>query len=343
MYVEAFTHAKDPATPHANEDRWLAHESRLFAVIDGVTDKSGAPLEDGSSRGQAAGRLLDERLRELPRDAPADLGTAELVAELTAAISAEYSKLGIFEAVLASPNLRFGAQLAAAFAVPDGWRVLAIGDCGVRVNRPEAPPVMIGGATPHDDIVALWRAAVVGHVMRRAGGVDDALAIGREYALVGTRRFLPEFAAYLGPSDHATLAATAEQDAIAAHLTVAPTDVRSVLALGINGLGVHRNRLGALGFPCLDGTEVPLSAVTDLRFAAHEVERIELFSDGYFGAPPPGDASVAAWERHLRHVEASDPHKIGPYRSTKGSSEGKFTDDRTVLIVGSTARREVGA
>lgn len=332
MYVEAFTQAKDPAAPRTNEDRWLAHESRLFAVIDGVTDKSGAPLPDGATRGQAAGRLLEERLRELAAAGPLPADTGAVVTALTDAIASAYARFGIAEAVMDAPHLRFGAQLVAALATPAGWRLLSVGDCGARVRRRGAPPLVIGAPGHHDDIVAIWRALVVGHLLRRTGE-GEALAVGREYALVGNARYLPEHGSLLDQDDHARLAAEAAAEARAAHPELSGADVDTVLHAGILGLGRYRNARPPLGFACLDGTAVPLGGVRDLTFASAEVESIELYSDGYFG-PPPGDgASVADWERHFRQVEATDPHKIGLHRSTKGSSGGKLTDDRTVLIV----------
>lgn len=343
MYVEAFTHAKDPAAPQTNEDRWLVHDSRLFAVIDGVTDKSGAPLPDGTTRGQAAGALLDDRLRAVPNSLLTSTSTAELLAHLTEALTSAYARLGIVDAVLAAPNLRFAAQLAVAFSSPSAWRIVVVGDCGVRVTRRGGSPVVLGSTTPHDDITAIWRAAVVEHVLAATSSIDLALTVGRAYALAGIRTFLPEYAGTFDREQHANLSAAALQSAVAAHPSLSAADVGTVLALGITGLGQHRNAPGPLGFPCLDGTDVPAETVQDITFDASEVESIELFTDGYFGLPPAGEASVAAWERHFAHVENTDPHKIGPYRSTKGSGGGKFTDDRTVLIVRPQARQEAGA
>ncbi len=338
MYVEAFTQAKDPNAPAANEDRWLAHESRLFAVIDGVTDKSGEPLPDGTTRGQAAGRLLDAQLRELAAG-PLPAESSALVATLTDAIANAYKRAGIEGVVEASPNLRFGAQLVAAFVTAEGWRLVAVGDCGARVTRCAGPPLLFGAATPHDDIAAIWRANVFEHVLRRTGDVELALEAGRAYALAGNRQHLAAYRAVISERDQERLGLAAAHEAHAAHPDLDRAAVDEVLRLGIARLGRYRNQSGPLGFAVLDGTAVHPAGVTDVRFERAEVESIELFSDGYFGPPPGTAATVAAWERHIRHVEATDPHKVGAYRSTKGSSEGKFADDRTVMIV----RQEAGA
>ena len=39
------------------------------------------------------------------------------------------------------------------------------------------------------------------------------------------------------------------------------------------------------------------------------------------------------WEKYFKHIEFADPEKVGDYASTKGSYDGKFADDRTVLIL----------
>ena len=71
----------------------------------------------------------------------------------------------------------------------------------------------------------------------------------------------------------------------------------------------------------------------DRRLDSGSVTTIELFSDGYFGTPPADHVTLADWEAHIAHVEATDPFKVGPYPSTKGSSSRSFTDDRTVLLI----------
>lgn len=338
MYVEAFTQAKDPARPRSNEDRWVGYESRLFAVIDGVTDKSGLPLPDGSTRGQVAGRVIEACLRrmiaggELPT-------TSEIVASLTDELAAANRDLGLTDAEAATaPNLRCAAQLVAASKTEAGWRFIAIGDCGARIRRRQAAPLLLGASGIHDDVIAIWRSLVVNHVMHGGGSASTALAIGRAYALVGNLKHIEEYTAHVDAVAHSRLAETATTIARAEHPTAAAEHIDIILNAGILGLGKYRNSSGPLGFASLDGSEVPLSHVQDLTLTAAEVTAIELFSDGYFKPPASGAPSVRAWERHFKHVEATDPYKIGPYRSTKGSSVNKFTDDRTVVIV----RQELG-
>jgi hypothetical protein len=61
------------------------------------------------------------------------------------------------------------------------------------------------------------------------------------------------------------------------------------------------------------------------------VRSIELFTDGYF--EPAADPSIASWEAAFREVERIDPEKIDRYPSVKGSSPGRYADDRTVVVI----------
>ena len=63
MLIEAFTEAKDPLAPGANEDRFVILPGRAFAVIDGVTDRLGTRYNGMLSPGNIAG---DDR-QGLPR------------------------------------------------------------------------------------------------------------------------------------------------------------------------------------------------------------------------------------------------------------------------------------
>jgi hypothetical protein len=86
-----------------------------------------------------------------------------------------------------------------------------------------------------------------------------------------------------------------------------------------------------LGYGGLDGFFVPERYIETRSYRLADIETIELYSDGYFR---PGDAfGVESWEKAFRDVEAEDPHKIGRYLSTKGTTELALTDDRTYLGV----------
>jgi hypothetical protein len=347
MRLEAFTCHKEPRRPHANDDRIVIAGSGLFCVIDGVTDKSGRALADGSSRGQAAGVLIERALlRLLSEGRHMTATTAGVLEAIQQTFSAEYRRLGIEEEVAADPHLRFGAQLAALFHAGDVWRVFVVGDCGVRINAQR----VITSGNKGDAVLALWRAAVFAAVLgrgpradvtagptapeqERTAHTDLALDIARRYTVAGSGRFIEEFAEWFPEDEYRRCTAQAERDARARFDHLGSELVADTLAHGLIGLAKHRNAAGPLGSPCIDGTLVPPEQARDDLVTASEVTTLELFSDGYFGTPPPGATMLADWEAHLAHVETVDPHKVGAYPSTKGSGSSTFTDDRTVVII----------
>lgn len=83
------------------------------------------------------------------------------------------------------------------------------------------------------------------------------------------------------------------------------------------------------GYGAIDGTHVPDEFVKVYTYPAN-IQTVELYSDGYFklGAEP----TLHSWEQAFREVEREDPLKIGAYPSTKGSTGGILTDDRTIVI-----------
>lgn len=340
MRLEVFSAAKDPAAPASNDDRVVVAGDRLFAVIDGVTDKSGSLLPNGFSRGQFAGVVIERELVKLAGAGPAaDIGASELVAAVTAGLSSEYRRLGFYEAAASDLHVRCAAQLAALLRAPGGWRLIVVGDCGARLDGVR----VVGGESPGDSLMALWRAQVFGALRAAGAGVMDALRVSREYALAGSGAHLAKGAPWLAPERHAELAESALAQAVERFPELTREQAAAALRGGILGMAAHRNRPGPLGAACLDGFEVPLSLVIDEFLPDGSFRVVELFSDGYFGTPPVGAVGVDAWEAHIAEVESSDPHKIGAHASTKGSSPGKFTDDRSVIVVypdGAEAPRE---
>lgn len=332
MRCEAFSAAKDASRPAGNDDRVIVLGSSVFAVVDGVTDKSGAPLPNGFSRGQYAGVIIERELARLAGEAPLpDFGAAELVAAVTVALASEYRRLGFFDEARTNPHARCAAQLAVLARREAGWRAIVVGDCGVRLDgRPERT---FGGSSLGDDLIAAWRAAVFEAVTQAGASVADALAVSRAYALSGTITYLEAGAAWLDRAAHAALADGAAALAVERFTSLPAELAKQALAGGILGMAAHRNRAGPLGSACLDGFEVPLELVVEFDLPEGGFEVAELFSDGYFGQPAAGEVGVAAWERHIREVERVDPHKVGRHASTKGSAPGEHTDDRSVLIV----------
>ena len=103
-----------------------------------------------------------------------------------------------------------------------------------------------------------------------------------------------------------------------------PAVLERLLAAGLRGV---RADPAAFGLGGLDGVAPP----RDIRALDLDAPAtVELASDGY---PLPGAApTVAAWEAAFAQVEAEDPHRIGRFAGTKGSGQGRFADDRSVVI-----------
>lgn len=325
MRFEAFSAAKDPARPWTNDDRVIVCGTNAFAVVDGVTDKSGENLPNGLSRGQFAGVVIERELARLTSAGPAsDVHVSDLARAVTEALHTEYVAMGILAEAERDPHRRCAAQVAALVRVPSGWRLLVIGDCGSRIDGRET----LSGANPGDALTSLWRAAVFKALSAGGASVNDALTVSRQYALRGCTTYLTEGEKWLTPHQHAALANEALADARSRFPELPPEVVESALTGGILGMARYRNQPGPLGSACLDGFAVPESLLLE-RDLAHGT--VELFSDGYFGVPQ--GTGVAAWEAHIAEVERTDPHKVGAYPSTKGSAPGKFTDDRSVLVI----------
>ncbi len=344
MQVEAFTQSKDPGAPEANEDRYVLSSGRYYAVVDGVTDKSGRALPDGSSRGQEAGRLIAAVLADLDAaGALFETPLREVVQRFDDAFASRYVELGESEEALRDPNLRFGAQLA--LAVPGSgqraglWRLAVIGDSAIRVGGER----VLGATRPAEALLARWRAIVVEAVLEVCAPANLALACGREYCLGGTEEFLPEWAGVLPLETWraAREAAFAAAERLEPGLSAGA--VREVLAGGVRGAARFRNRGGELGTTCIDGFttlghDVVEEVVTLSGAYPTALPSLELFTDGYFGTPAPGATRLADWEAHIAEVERVDPLKVWRYPATKGSGPGAFTDDRTVVTVNARPR-----
>ncbi len=80
-----------------------------------------------------------------------------------------------------------------------------------------------------------------------------------------------------------------------------------------------------LGFGVIDGTTTPKKFIHTVELDRHDIQTIELFTDGYFAFPTV--VSIADWEKTYEQVEREDPDKYLKYKSTKSK------DDRTVMIL----------
>src|SRR5690606_13141853 len=195
-------------------------------------------------------------------------------------------------------HLRFGAQLAAALYDGMTWRVLVVGDCGARLNGTEVI------ATPNrgDGVLALLRSEVFTAARERLGGsvmngtssavTDRALEVARAYTVSGSGSYLASFEDALPLEAYRESSEAAESRALSRFPDLPTELVRDTLAHGLLGIGKHRNKPGPLGTPCIDGTPVPPEQAHDRRIGKDALVTLELFSDGYFGCPPPGEVTL---------------------------------------------------
>ena len=333
MKVEAVTWAKNPDDPAANEDRYLVVPGRAYAVIDGVSDKTGLKF-DGLTGGQIAGRIVEQSIRHAcDRPAADEVTAGELIGCFNERIHKAYLEYGLVESGRVAPPARFGAQLVLALQGRERFRFIVVGDCGLRLNGRE-----VFLTTYPMDVIASRIRKFVWHHLREKRAEDELVeTVARNYTLAGLAATLPattrwpETARWL---DAAALGAIRDK-ALAELATILPEVERGIIAEALDGglAGQHRyrNRIHPLGYPALDGTPIPPELVVEFVRPVDSLETVEMFSDGYFGCA--AGSTAADWEAWHARVEAEDPARVGAHPSTKGSYDGRFADDRTVVIL----------
>jgi len=328
MLIEAFSEAKDPSAPQANEDRLVILPGRAYAVIDGVTDRLGTRY-DGMLSGQYAAVVVKGALEHMlsAPDAPRD-GLA-IVQALTTRIADAYKAHGMFEKVQSDWNVRLSAALALVLVQEATLDVILVGDSGVRINgehtlRMEKDLDLITSTLRRE----AW--PVIGEAVSDPARQEQ---ISRRITWHGTRQPMGELSGALTADDMSKI----EQRAIQANVEALPHvplgDIENLVQGGIvNAQGGYQNNASTiLGYPCLDGFQVPENLIKIERIPREDVETVEIFSDGYF---KPGEAfGVASWEKAFAEVEREDPAKVVLYPSPKGSTASTWADDRTYLGV----------
>jgi hypothetical protein len=329
MRIEVFTEAKTPADPAGNEDQLLILPGRGCAVIDGVTDRTGHRY-GGLLAGQLAGRVVQQATAAfLLGLAEAEIDPARLVEHVSAAIRAAYQRHGILEIARGEAARRFGATLALAAEHKGGWRFILIGDSGLRLNGTE----VWRNENELDLITASLRQQGYRMVAAAGGGPEDHARVGRACAFHGVAELHPDLRPWF---DEAALASMRAHclEACRARFPAVPTDdIERLLDGGVmTGQGHFQNStISPLSYAVLDGFEVPMDLVRVIDRDAAAVDVIELFTDGYF--EPPDAPSVDAWETLFREVERLDREKIDRYPCVKGSTPGRYADDRTVIVI----------
>ncbi|MXQ11130.1 hypothetical protein [Microvirga makkahensis] len=328
MLIEAFSEAKDPSSPQTNEDQLVILPGRAYAVIDGVTDRLGTRY-DGMLSGRYAAVTVKRALEHMLSAPDTCMDGASIVSALTAEIAAAYKAHGMAEAVRNDWNLRISAALALVLVQEEAVEVVLAGDSGVRING----ETVLRMEKDLDLITSNLRREAWPVIGRRASDPEKQEQISRLATWHGTRQPLDAVADTLDADDLMLI----ESRAIAVNLEALPhvarADIENLVRGGIvNAQGGYQNNPTLqLGYPCIDGFDVPQHLITIERFRRSDVGTIEIYSDGYF---KPGDGfGVAAWEKAFAEAEREDPAKVLLYPSPKGSTASHWADDRTYLAV----------
>ncbi len=318
IHLEAFTASRDPARPDANEDAFVVLPGRAYAVIDGVSDRTGTRY-GGELSGRHAARLVAATLERLLLAAPPPVES--IVPTLTATLHEAYLRHGTLAAAEASWGARLCCTLA--LAVQDGTQLhlVLVGDSGIRLNGRQ----VLQMNKDLDRITATLRS----HAWHFLPHADPALrdAVARQVTWKGIGQDPAALAPHFAPADLAAIAAAAEAECLATLPHVPRADIVHLLTRGIVGAqGDYQNAPDSiLGYACLDGFPVPRTLMRITTVEARTIDTLELFTDGYFA--PGATPTLAAWEAARTEVEATDPAKTGRFRSTKA------TDDRTYVGV----------
>jgi len=325
MWIEAASLSRDPARPEANEDAMVLLPGRAFAVIDGVSDRTGARY-DGMLSGRYAARLVAATLERLIGGTAAPPPVESIVPTLGAAIQEAYRRHFTIDAARADWGARLCSTLSLALFDGPQMHLVMVGDSGIRINGRE----VVQESKDLDRITSTLRS----HAWHRAPGDAAAKdAAARQVTWGGIGQDPAAFAPHgLSAADVAAVGAAAEAECMATLPHVPRADIAHLIGRGIVGAqgDYQNNPESVLGYSCLDGFEIPRTLMRIATVEAATVETLEMFTDGYF---LPGDGfGLAAWEAAHRTVEAEDPAKVGRFRSTKGSVPGqRWADDRTYV------------
>ncbi len=319
--------AKDPRHPNRNEDRCITLPGYAYAVIDGVSDKSGLRYQ-GKTGGQVAGKVIEEVIRhECQTKQPEEIEADWLIRCFVECFQEIHKEMGSTQSIKTDPTTRFGAQLVLALEGQSSFRFIIIGDCGLRINGLD----IFFFQNPMDDICSSIRKAVWYHLDSQGVVGTKRNEIARAYTVNGLGSELPDWSEWIDEDALQLLREVAFKDLEHIQEKVDGSDVKKALLGGIRKQSIYMNRIHPLGFPCINGFPIPSDLIKQFDYKTKDIETIELFSDGYFGYPK--ETQITNWEEHIAQVEIKDPEKIGDYASTKGSYDGCFTDDRTILIL----------
>jgi hypothetical protein len=299
--------------------------------MDGVTDKSGRSYGRFTG-GQLAGQLIEQALRQIVTyEDYMSIPPAQLIERINVRFRNAYHDYGITELVARDPNSRFAAQLALVLTDGESFRCILIGDCGLRVNG----ETLFLSRHPGEELAAKVRAIIYRFLNDKLIDDPQRSLAARAYTVAGMQRYLPDHSSSLKRHEWEGLRNQMLSELPKRHPELEPTLIEQVILTGIEGLAQHRNTASPFAFASIDGFPVPPDLIQDMMMPCADVDVIELFSDGYFLIPK--GTMIRDWEQQFMQLERDDPAKVSIVLSTKGSGDGLFTDDRTVMII----RRDV--
>lgn len=330
MQIECFSLGKRFASPEENEDSVVILPGRGYAVIDGVTDRSGRRFGTMRAGLFASGLVAAEVTRFLMAEDLSVRGGQDrvrrIVQALGDALRGGYAAHGLLERASDDPTSRIGCTLALGYHDGPALQLVSIGDSGIRLGGGTLGTIRHVEAKPLDRVTALIRRECWAHLGRVRADPLPQRSISDDAVWNGLR----EAPAGLGAEACATVRAHVLRLCDEEMPTIARSEIERLIDTGISGQRAFANHpTSDLGYGVLDGFPIAERHVFTADYPAAEVARLELFSDGYFAEP---DAfGVTAWEASFAEVERLDPDKIGPYASVKGSGPDGWTDDRTYL------------
>ncbi|KAB1115052.1 protein phosphatase 2C domain-containing protein [Neorhizobium galegae] len=311
MNIEAFSHSKYKNGAKPGDDIILIEPDTLLAVFDGATDPTGA-FYKGESSGRIAARSAAQCTARLAASGKLVSASSR---EIFQALSDSVRDAAI-ECHIAHPPSTTAAIVVSA---GDHFRLLALGDTGIRIN----------GETIYqhhkviDTISTAARIAVYGIL---SGRVDDS-----DEAEMATRKVI--FDGLDAAVETGSLAAEEASIAIAAAVAAAETATEiaaKFLKGGIRTQFHYANSTQPLGYASINGNNIIGDGMTDVLLHKSDVASIEIFSDGYVSIPASG-IKLGDWEKEFERVEAVDFHKTGAFPAVKGSTSVESCDDRTIL------------
>ncbi|MEZ5824322.1 MAG: protein phosphatase 2C domain-containing protein [Geminicoccaceae bacterium] len=277
MRLEIFSAGKPKVDPGINEDLFLALPGFGFAVVDGLSDRTGHRY-GGLSAGQMAARLVCAEVASWlvasRHDEP-----STLIERLTTRVRKAYDDNGIADVAMAEPGRRFGATLALAIDLGKSWRFVLVGDSGIRLNGRE----ILQNDHPVDVVTSRLR--IEAYLAAQARGADDetAASIARAVSFNGPIHLHAEMHPWLGKDDLPVILAKARADATRLLPHVPAADIDLLLTKGIvHGQGHFQNNTSSpMSYAVIDGTPVPMAHIAVVERPAGEIATIELFTDGY--------------------------------------------------------------